>query len=124
MMVVPGGAKGVENFLKDTRLHEAIRTLYQAGKIIAAVCAAPLVLQEAGVLVGRRVTCHPADAAMMTTAQWVDEPVVVDGNIVTSQGAGTCFQFALTLISKVDGPEKSAVVARGMVADKGDFLDA
>lgn len=116
LIVVPGGARGVEYFLKEERLHEAIRNLYCAGKIVAAVCAGPLVLQQAGVLDGRRVTCHPADATEITKATYVNEPVVVDGNVITSQGAGTCFKFALAIISKVDGPEKSAAVARGMIA--------
>lgn len=116
MIIVPGGAKGVGCLLKEERLHEAIRKLHRAGKIVAAVCAGPLVLQQAGVLAGRKATCHPDDAMMIVQAQWVNEPVVIDGNIVTSQGAGTCFKFALAIISKVDGPEKSAAVARGMVA--------
>jgi 4-methyl-5(b-hydroxyethyl)-thiazole monophosphate biosynthesis len=115
LIVVPGGAKGVEHLLKEERLHEAIRRLHRAGKIVAAVCAGPLVLQHAGVLSGRKVTCHPDNAAKITQAQWVNEPVVIDGNIITSQGAGTCFKFALAIISKVDGPEKSQAVARGMV---------
>lgn len=116
MIIVPGGAKGVGCLLKEERLHEAIRKLHRAGKIVAAVCAGPLVLQQAGVLAGRKATCHPDDAMMIVQAQWVNEPVVIDGNIVTSQGAGTCFKFALAIISEVDGPEKSAAVARGMVA--------
>ena len=116
MIVVPGGAKGVERLLREERLHEAIRHLHRAGKIVAAVCAGPLVLQQAGVLAGRSVTCHPDNAAKITQAKWVNEPVVIDGNILTSQGAGTCFKFALAIISKVDGAEKSAAVARGMVA--------
>ncbi len=116
LIVVPGGAKGVENLLKEERLHEAIRKLHQAGKIVAAVCAGPLVLQQAGVLAGRRITCHPDNASKVTQAQWVNEPVVIDGNVITSQGAGTCFKFALAIIAQVDGAEKSAAVARGMVA--------
>ena len=116
LIVVPGGAKGVENFLKEKSLCEAIRELRRAGKLVAAVCAGPLVLQHAGVLSGCKVTCHPDHAAEITQAQWLNEPVVVDGNVITSQGAGTCFKFALAIISKVDGPEKSKAVARDIVA--------
>ena len=116
VIVVPGGAKGVEAMLKDTSLHKAIRDLYDAWKLVAAVCAGPLVLQQAGILAGRKVTCHPDNAAKVTQSQWVNEPVVIDGNIITSQGAGTCFTFALAIISQVDGEEKSRAVARGMVA--------
>jgi 4-methyl-5(b-hydroxyethyl)-thiazole monophosphate biosynthesis len=116
LIVVPGGAKGVENLLKEERLHKAIRDLHGAGKIVAAVCAGPLVLQQAGVLDGRRVTCHPDEATKITKAKWVNEPVVIDGNVITSQGAGTCFKFSLAIISKVDGREKAQAVGRGMVA--------
>ena len=119
LIVVPGGAKGVANLLKEERLHEAIRRLHAAGKIVAAVCAGPLVLQRAGVLDGRRVTCHPDNASKITMAKWVNEPVVIDGNVITSQGAGTCLQFSLAIISKVDGPEKAKAVGRGMVAVEG-----
>ena len=115
ILVVPGGAKGVENFLQEERLHEAIRRLHRAGKIVAAVCAGPLVLQQAGVLSGCKVTCHPDHAAKITQAQWMNEPVVIDGNIMTSQGPGTCFKFALAILSKVEGPEKAKAVARGMI---------
>jgi protein deglycase len=116
LLVVPGGAKGVKTLLKEKRLHEAIRSLYHAGKIVAAVCAGPLVLQKAGILTGKKATCHPDHAAEITKAQWVDKPVVIDGNVITSQGAGTCFKFALAMIAKVDGPEKARAIAFGMVA--------
>jgi DJ-1 family protein len=116
-IIVPGGSKGVERLLREKRLREAIRHLHRAGKIVAAICAGPLVLQRAGVLSGKKATCHPDLAAKMTRAQWSNEIVVIDGNVITSQGAGTCFQFALAIISKVDGPEKSRMVARGMVFD-------
>jgi DJ-1 family protein len=116
IIVVPGGAKGVENLLKEEPLREAIRSMCRAGKIAAAVCAGPLVLQQAGVLSGCKMTCHPDIAAKITQAQWMNEPVVIDGNIITSQGAGTCFKFALAIVSKVDGPEKAQAVARGMIA--------
>jgi len=116
IIIVPGGAKGVETLLKEERLGEAIRRLHRAGKFVAAVCAGPLVLQKAGVLSGRKVTCHPDNAAKITQAEWMNEPVVIDDHIITSQGAGTCFKFALAIISKVDGPEKSQEVARGMIA--------
>ena len=116
VIVVPGGGKGVENMLSDGRVAKAVHNLCGAGKIVAAVCAGPLVLQQAGVLAGRKVTCHPDNATKITQAQWMNEPVVIDGNIITSQGAGTCFKFALAIISKVDGSEKSQAVARGMVA--------
>lgn len=121
VIVVPGGAKGVENLLKEESLREAIRSLHRAGKIVAAVCAGPLVLQHAGVLAGRKATCHPDVVPKLTQAQYVNEAVVVDGSVITSQGAGTCFKFALAIVAKVDGSEKAEAVARGMVVRQADF---
>jgi protein deglycase len=115
MIVVPGGSKGVDNLRADPRVLDAIRLLRGQDKITAAVCAGPLVLQEAGILDGRRATCHPGAASRMTAATRIDERVVVDGRIVTSQGAGTCFDFALAIVRMVDGESKAREVAEGMV---------
>jgi putative intracellular protease/amidase len=89
--------------------------MHAAKRITAAVCAGPLVLQEAGVLEGRRVTCHPAAATRLTRAQRSDERVVVDGTLITSQGPGTSFAFALAIVAQVDGEDKAKEIARAMV---------
>ena len=114
LMVVPGGSRGVDNLIKDKRVLAAIRQLYDAGKLVAAVCAGPLVLQEAGVLDGKRATCHPDVAAKLTKAKLLDEVVVTDGNIMTSQGAGTSVEFALAIVARVESHAKANEVARGM----------
>ncbi len=115
LLVVPGGAKGVQNLRKDARVLELVRAFDRAGKTVAAICAGPLVLQEAGILDGKRATCHPDVTSQLTKAKPVDEAVVVDGRVVTSQGAGTSFRFALTLIERLDSKEKADAVARGIV---------
>lgn len=115
ILVIPGGGRGVENLRRDQRVVAAVRAHAARGKLTAAVCAGPLVLQEAGILAGRRATCHPGSAADLTQAQYVNEPVVVDGKVVTSQGAGTSFAFALTLIALVEGESKAQELARAIV---------
>jgi 4-methyl-5(b-hydroxyethyl)-thiazole monophosphate biosynthesis len=115
VLVIPGGARGVENLRHDRRVVDAVRTHAEAGKLTAAVCAGPLVLQDAGVLAGRRATCHPGVVSEFTLARRVDEPVVVDGHIVTSRGAGTSFAFALTLVALVEGAAKAEELARAIV---------
>ena len=115
LIVIPGGARGVENLRHDKRVVDAVRAHAECGKLTAAVCAGPLVLQDAGVLAGRRATCHPGVISEFTLARRVDEAVVVDGNIVTSQGAGTSFAFALTLVALVEGPAKAQELARAIV---------
>ena len=116
ILVVPGGARGVEHMTKDARVLETIRVFHKAGKMIAAVCAGPLVLQAAGILDGRTVTSHPDVEARITKATRIDQDVVIDGHIVTSQGAGTSLKFALAIVSKVAGKKLADAVAKGMVA--------
>lgn len=115
LIVLPGGNGGTENLAKDERVLAALRRFYEQGKVVAAICAGPLVLQAAGLLKNRRVTCHPGAAAALTDAERVDERVVVDGPLITSQGPGTSFEFALTLVSHLDSPEKAEAIGKGMV---------
>jgi 4-methyl-5(b-hydroxyethyl)-thiazole monophosphate biosynthesis len=114
LLVLPGGGPGTQRLAGDQRILAAVRAFDAAGKRLGAVCAGPLVLQQAGVLDGRRATCHPDVAGRMTRARHVDEPVVVDGTITTSQSAGTCIAFALELIRQIDGEEKCAAVRKGL----------
>ena len=115
VIVLPGGAKGAETLARDARLLAAIREFHTAEKWLAAICAAPIVLQAAGVLKDRNFTCHPSAVAEVTTGHRCDERVVVDGHIVTSQGPGTAFDFALTLIRLIDGEAAAARIASQML---------
>ena len=115
VLVLPGG-KGVALLKSDVRVLAAVRAFHQAGRWVCAVCAAPLVLQEAGILAGRNVTCFPGSAAELTVTPRRTERVVVDGNLITSQGAGTTLEFALEIIRRVGGAELADRVARVMVA--------
>lgn len=115
ILVIPGGAAGVERFLKYRPLLDSIIQFHRAGKWIGAVCAAPLTLQAAGILAGRKATCHPGVASRLTATAWRSESTVVDGHLVTSQGAGTSFEFALTLIRLADDPDKAKDIADSIV---------
>jgi 4-methyl-5(b-hydroxyethyl)-thiazole monophosphate biosynthesis len=115
VIVLPGGNLGTMNLMEDERVLDALRVQHRAGKLIAAVCAAPLVLQKAGIIDQKRVTCHPLAAAQLTSANRVDARVVIDDNIVTSQGPGTTFAFALAIVELRDGRAKAVELARGMV---------
>ncbi len=100
-LVLPGGAGGTRRFCAHAGLLDALRNLHAAGRWIAAVCAAPLALQAAGILAGRRATCHPDVADKLSSAAWEDVAVVMDGNLITSQGAGTSIEFGLALIERL-----------------------
>ena len=115
VLVLPGGREGARALSTDPGVQDTIRSFVQAGKWVAAICAGPLALQTAGVLRGRRATCHPAVRDELTEARRVDDRVAVDGRLVTSQGPGTAFEFALALVRLVDGPAAADAIAPGLV---------
>jgi len=114
-LVLPGGSGGVDNLRGDQRILTTLRDFSETDKWIGAICAAPLVLQAAGILNGVRATCHPAVRDNLTAAKFVDQPVVLDQRIVTSQGPGTAIPFALTLIALVSGKKAADAIARQLV---------
>jgi 4-methyl-5(b-hydroxyethyl)-thiazole monophosphate biosynthesis len=115
VLVLPGGAGGVDRLMRHQPLIDCICRFDRAGKWIGAICAAPLVLQAAGILAGKQATCHPGVAAKLTATPRRNDRVVVDGPLVTSQGPGTTFEFALTLVRLLDGDEKARALSQAMV---------
>lgn len=116
LLVLPGGAPGTEALIRDPRVLKTIQAFDQAGKWIGAICAAALALQAAGILTAdRKVTCHPAVGKKLTTVPRQSARTVVDGRLITSQGPGTAFDFALTLVRLIDGPEKADALSHEMV---------
>ncbi len=113
-IVVPGGIGGSQTMRQDDSVKQAIREFMDAGKLVASLCAGPTVLHDAGVLAGRTYTSHPNSRAELTAGTWVDEPVVRDGNLVTSQAPGTAFAFALALVDMLDSPETARRIADGL----------
>lgn len=113
ILVIPGGQAGTEALSRDERVLEAIRLFMKAGKWVAAVCAGPRVLQAAGVLSGRRVTCHPA--VSLTPTKRLEDRVVVDGRLITSQGPGTSLEFVLAIVREIAGADTAKALAKSMV---------
>ncbi|RKX34721.1 MAG: DJ-1 family protein [Verrucomicrobia bacterium] len=95
-VVIPGGP-GIKAVRAESKVIECIRKQAKSGRLVAAICAAPTVLLDAGVLEGRRYTAHFGVAGELPDII-EDAPVVIDGNIVTSRGAGTATDFGLTLV--------------------------
>ena len=113
-IVLPGGAEGTRNLAEDERILETVRAFDRAGKWVAAICAAPMVLGYAGILSGRKATCYPSCEGPLGDAYVSDQKVVEDGNLVTSQGPGTAMDFALALVSKFAGEETEIAVRNGL----------
>lgn len=124
LLVIPGGKSGTERLLEESALLEAVRIFDLAEKPIAAICAGPLVLEAAGVLAGRCYTSHPSVADEFQDGERVASPAVVeDGHIITSQGPGTTFAFALALVARWEGREKAEAMARAMLVDPASLRE-
>lgn len=116
LIVLPGGMPGAQHLAEHEPLAERVREQAKAGKLFAAICAAPAVaLQQYGVLKQRRMTCYPAFSDRLSGCSFVDQAVVVDGNCITSQGPGTALEFALTLVEQLCGKSKRKQVAEAML---------
>jgi len=115
-LVLPGGP-GTPNLAKSELLVGRLRRQKEEGRIIAAICAAPTVLVEAGVLEpGQHVTCYPTCVLDLDRPS-ADVPVVADGNVITGQAPGAAMLFALVVLQALEGESVARKVARGMVTD-------
>jgi DJ-1 family protein len=118
-LVIPGGAGGSRRLAGDPRVLELVRMYAKAGKLVAAVCAGPAVLEAAGVLQGVRFTCHPAAREQFPGMKICPDRVVVNGPFITSQGPGTSMEFALAVAKWLVGEEVAAKVAEGLILPPG-----
>lgn len=116
-VVLPGGMPGTLHLLEHAGVHAVVKEFAAAGKLAAAICAAPSVLGAAGILNGRRAVCHPGFEEKLLGAEVVTAPAVTDGNIITSRGMGTAIDFGLAIVEYFKGEEtvhdlKKALVYR------------
>jgi protein deglycase len=114
LLILPGGP-GVRLLRTDPRVVPLVRAQANSGRWLAAICAAPIVLHDAGVLIGKRYTGHFSVAGELTSIL-AAERVVVDDRLITSRGAGTALDFGLVLVEKLFSSEKAADVARSICA--------
>jgi len=117
MLVLPGGAPGTENLAKNPHVKYLVERLGEEGRPVAAICAATTVLSASGLTKGRRATGHPSVWEKLDAREVADERVVVDGNIITSQGPGTAMEFAFALVEVLYGKEKAGEINKGVLAE-------
>ena len=116
-IVLPGGGEGTENLKNSDLLIRRLQRQRDDGGLICAICAAPTVLVEAGVLAdGQHVTCYPT-MQLELDRPWSPAPVVADGNVITGQAPGSALLFALVVLQTLAGEKVARGVARGMVTD-------
>jgi 4-methyl-5(b-hydroxyethyl)-thiazole monophosphate biosynthesis len=107
-LILPGGMPGSDNLNRCEPLKKMLSDHHKKGKLIAAICAAPLVFGELGLLNGLRATCYPSFEPRLTGAILTDEPAVVDGNVITGKSPGSVFNFALAIVEYLKGPDKAS----------------
>ena len=113
-IVLPGGRKGVENLGRSKVVMDAIKKLNSSGKLVAAICYSPVLLARAGVLENRKATIYPGKEREIPYPR--EDKVVVDNNIITSQGPATTIDFALSIIKYLVGPEEANKVRKAVLA--------
>ncbi len=117
-IIVPGGDPGAQNLFANDRVKEIILSQYNKNGRIASICAGPaVVLAPLGVLKGKTATCYPGlgDAINSNGGQYVEQTVVVEPNLITSEGPGTTLPFALAIIKETLGETTADSVASGML---------
>ncbi len=104
-IILPGGMPGSENLKNSKTIIDIVKKIYSKEKLVAAICAAPIVLGHAGILHGKKATCYPGFEKEIKGAYCVDKPVVTDGNIITGSAAGSALPFALEIVKNLKGED-------------------
>jgi len=105
LLLLPGGMPGAANLNAHEGLKKALLAQNARGKKIAAICAAPMVLGDLGLLQGKRATCYPGFEGYLEGAVYTQELVTTDGNITTGEGPAAALPFAYRLLTDMAGEE-------------------
>ncbi|KAL0277282.1 UNVERIFIED_CONTAM: hypothetical protein PYX00_004626 [Menopon gallinae] len=120
VVVLPGGMKGSEAFCASNLVGKILKEQESSGRLIAAICAAPLALKAHGVCSTKKITSYPSMEKEITEGQkftYLQDKVVVDGNLITSRGPGTAVDFALAIVDKLMGKETASTTAKRMLLE-------
>lgn len=114
-IILPGGMPGTIHLGEDETVDKTIKEFASCGKLVAAICAAPSVLGKAGILNGKRATSYPGFEEKLTGAETLSDPVVHDGNLITSRGMGTAIPFALEIVKYFTDDATAAKLADSII---------
>jgi len=115
LIVLPGGLPGATNLRDDKSVINLLKKQNEEGKLIGAICAAPIVLAKAGLTEGRKITSYPGYEDELARCKYIEKDVVVDNNIITSRGPATSMIFSYKLLEILGEKEKAENIARGML---------
>jgi len=115
MLVLPGGMPGTKNLNAHEGLKAVLVQHAKTGKALAAICAAPMILGQLGILEGKEATCYPGNEVHLRGANLSEYMVVQDGNIITASGPGVAADFALQIVGHFLGEEIMEEVSKALL---------
>ncbi|MBM7556629.1 DJ-1 family glyoxalase III [Halanaerobacter jeridensis] len=116
-IVLPGGMPGAKHLKEDKRVVELVEKLDEEDGLVAAICAAPMVLEEAGVIEDRPATSYPGFDEQMPSCRYQQDRVVVDDNLVTGRGPGVALEFAIKIVELIVGQDKAEELKAAMITN-------
>ena len=106
-LILPGGLPGAHHLRDNDAVQEIIQDVNSLGKIVAAICAAPVALERAGIIEDKKVTSHPSkEDELQCCEEYTNSRVQVDGNVITSRGPGTSLEFAYEICNQLGLQDK------------------
>ena len=116
LLFLPGGLPGSHHLRDDPNVIQFVQDMNALGKIVSAICAAPVVLEKAGIIEDKNVTSHPSKEDEITSCKaYTSARVEVDGNIITSRGAGCAMEFSFALCEALGLKEKAEELKKAMI---------
>ena len=116
-IILPGGLPGAFNLRDSDPVIAALQSVAANDKVVAAICAAPVALDAAGLLDGKTYTCYPSFDEQINSGTHVTDRVVVDGSLITSRGPGTAIEFALAVVNALGAEDTAAALQDGMLVN-------
>ena len=116
-MILHGGQPGTDNLKKNSKVTTLLKKMESKKKLIGAICAAPIILEENGLLRKRKRTSHPSVKETLLGDLYMEDRVVVDHNIITSRSPGTAMEFAFKLVEILFGKDRVKLVNDGVLAN-------
>ena len=115
MLMLPGGLPGADNLFANEKLKKMLLSANEKGKYVAAICAAPYILGQLGILKGKKATCYPGFENKLIGAEATGERVVLDKNVLTGIGMGAAVEFGLEAVSIFAGEEAKDKISKGII---------
>lgn len=117
-VIIPGGMPGAAHLRDDQRVIKIVREINKAGKLVAAICAGPIVLEKAAIIAGKKMTSFPTFEKDFSNSIYQADAVVRDKNIITSRGPGTAVDFALEIVTVLAGENEAETLRKSILYDK------